>query len=244
MKFLNYVNNSNVNHWLINMKGVLNVRMKKGIITISTIAVVIVGVFFAVRFIGKAESATTTELSKDNVVQSDNSLSKDNSERLTIENEEDNINASTIQEEVSDTTEESSNDMDATFINDKTNVGIYTIKKDDTVFSIVKTYMPSHDKSKVLEFIKSRNGIIKLDDIKVGQKIVIPYEKEFETSKAVDSEANTIEYTIKKQDTLTSIAKSNMPTYNTKQAVEMLKKENKIADENAIKEGTLIYIPK
>ena len=35
-----------------------------------------------------------------------------------------------------------------------------------------------------------------------------------------------------------------MPSYNVKQAIEMLKEANKITDENAIKEGTLIYIPK
>lgn len=219
-------------------------RMKKGIITISTIAVVILGVFFAVRLIGNGESATNTELPKDSIVQSDNSLSKNNSVELTNEDEESNINANEIQEEVIATTEESSNDMDATYINDKTNVGIYTVKKDDTVFSIVRTYMPTHDKSKILEFIRNRNGIDASYNIKEGQKIVIPYEKEFETSKAVDSEATSTKYTIKKEDTLTSIAKINMPTYNIKQAIEMIKAENKITDEDAIKEGALIYIPK
>jgi len=226
------------------MKGVFNMRMKKGIITISTIAVVILGVFFAVRFIGNGESATNTKLPKDNIVQTDNSQSKNNGIELTNEDEESNINANEIQEEVIATTEESSNDMDATYINDKTNVGIYTVKKNDTVFSIVKTYMPTHDKSKILEFIKNRNGIDASYNIKEGQKIVIPYEKEFETSKAVDSEADSTKYTIKKEDTLTSIARINMPTYNIKQAIEMIKTENKITDENAIKEGKLIYIPK
>ena len=219
-------------------------RMKKGIITISTIAVVIVGVFFAVRFIGNGESATNKELPKDNIVQSDNSLSKNNSIALTNEDEESNINANEIQEEVIASTEESSNDMDAIYINDETNVGIYTVKEADTVFSIVKTYMPSHDKSIIFEYIKNRNNMKTLNDIKVGQKIVIPYEKEFETSKAVDSEATSTKYTIKKEDTLTSIAKINMPTYNIKQAIEMIKTENKITDEDAIKEGALIYIPK
>jgi LysM repeat protein len=226
------------------MKGVLNMRMKKGIITISTIAVVILGVFFAVRFIGKGENATNTELPKDNIVQSDKSLPRDNSEAITNADEEDIINANEIQEGVEATQEENANDMDTTYMNDKTTVGIYTVKKDDTVFSIVKTYMPSHDKNKVLEFIKSRNGIDAVYNIKVGQKIVIPYEKEIEISKAVGSEASTIEYKIKKQDTLTSIARNNMGSYKIKQAIEMLKKENKITDENAIKEGMLIYIPK
>jgi LysM repeat protein len=226
------------------MKGVLNMKMKKGIITISTIAVVILGVFFAVRFIGNTENATNTELPKDNIVQSDKSLPKDNSVALSNESQEDIISANEIQDVENAITEESANDMDSTYMNDKTTVGIYTVKKDDTVFSIVKTYMPSHDKNKVLEFIKIRNDIGKLDEIKVGQKIVIPYEKEVEIAKDVDSEVNTIEYKIKKQDTLSSIARNNMSSYNVKQAIEMLKKENKITDENAIKEGTLIYIPK
>ena len=134
--------------------------------------------------------------------------------------------------------------MDTTYINDKTNVGIYTVKKNDTVFSIVNTYMPSHDKSKIVEFIKNRNSIDESYKIAEGQKIVIPYEKAIETSKAVGSEVNTNEYIIKKQDTLTSIAKNNMPTYNVKHAIEMIKETNKITDENDIKEGTLIYIPK
>ena len=72
--------------------------------------------------------------------------------------------------------------MDATYINDKTNVGIYTVKEDDTVFSIVKTYMPSYDKNKIVEFIKNRNSINENYKISTGDKIVIPYEKAIETS--------------------------------------------------------------
>lgn len=226
------------------MKGVLNMRMKKGIITISTIAVVILGVFFAVRFIGGKESTANVKPSEESIVQSDNSVSKDNNEAITNENEESNISASEAQNEVENTQVKSTNEMDVAYINDKTNVGIYTVKKNDTVFSIAKTYMPSHEKSKIVEFIKTRNSIDELYNIKEGQKIVIPYEKAIESATAVGSEANTIEYIVKKQDTLTSIAKNNMPTYAVKRAIEMLKETNKITDENAIKEGTHIYIPK
>jgi LysM repeat protein len=104
--------------------------------------------------------------------------------------------------------------------------------------------MPSHGNIKILEFIKNRNGINDSYKISEGQKIVIPYEKVIETSVAASSETNTTEYTIKKQDTLTSIAKNNMPTFSVKHAIEMIKETNKITDENAIKEGTLINIPK
>jgi hypothetical protein len=225
------------------MKGVLNMKMKKGIITISTIVVVILGVFFAMRFIGGNESANT-QTPNDNVVQSDTTTSTNNNEALTNESEEATIDSNQVEKEVKDTKGVSTNEMDVAYINDKTNVGIYTVKKNDTVFSIVKAYMPNYDKSKVLEFIKGRNSMDASYTITEGQKIVIPYEKAIETSKAVASQTNAIEYTVKKQDTLTSIAKNNMPSYNIKQAIDMLKQENKITDENSIKEGTILYIPK
>lgn len=218
-------------------------RMKKGIITISTIAVVILGVFFAVRFIGGRENSANLKTTEDSVVQSDNSVTEDTNQALIDENEESNISTGETQEGLENTQGESTNEIDAVYINDKTNVGIYTVKEKDTVFSIARTYMPSHDNSKIVEFIKNRNSIEK-DNIKVGQKLVIPYEKAIETATAVGSDANTIEYTVKKQDTLTSIAKSNMPSYSVKHAIEMLKETNKIADENTIKAGTVIYIPK
>jgi hypothetical protein len=224
------------------MKGVLNMRIKKGLITISTIAVVILGVFFAVRFIGAGDKAENAKLPEDSIVTSDNSIIKDNNKPIV--NEESNLDVSESQSDALDTEENSTNEMDADYRTDKTNVGIYTVKKDDTVFSIVNTYMPSHDKTKILEFIKNRNGINDSYKISEGQKIVIPYEKAIETSVAASSETNTTEYTIKKEDTLTSIAKNNMPTFSVKHAIEMIKETNKIKDENAIKEGTLINIPK
>ncbi len=69
MRFSNYVNNLNVNHCILNMKGVLNMSLKKGIISISTIAVVILGVFFAVRFVGGREDASNVKIPNDSVVE-------------------------------------------------------------------------------------------------------------------------------------------------------------------------------
>jgi len=226
------------------MKGVLNMRMKKGIITISTIAVVILGVFFAVRFIGGREDVANVKSPDNSIVQDDKSVAKDNNETSTNENEESNVTTSETENQVENTQEKSTNEMDAAYINDKTNVGIYTVKKDDTVFSIAKAYMPSYDKSKIVDFIKNRNGIDKSYKIAEGQKIIIPYEKAVETSTPVASEVDNSKYTIKENDTLTSIAKSKMSTYSIKHAIEMLKETNKITDENAIKVGTVINIPK
>ncbi|HEY8892960.1 MAG TPA: LysM domain-containing protein [Clostridium sp.] len=202
-------------------------NLKKGIISISTIAVVILGVFFAVRFIGGQENVASVKSQNDSVVQSDNSTA---------------IQSNGVSNE--DIQGVSSNEMDATYIDDKTNVGVYTVKENDTVFSIVKTYMPNHDQSEIVEFIKNRNSMNDSYKITKDQKIVIPYEKAIQTSKATVAQTSNIEYTVKKQDTLTSIAKNNMSSYNVKQAIDMLKQTNNITDENAIKIGSVINIPK
>jgi len=203
-------------------------KYKKGIISISTIVVVILGVFFAVRFIGGREKVANEKAPTTNVAQSDNSIIQDNNEALVNTN----------------TQEASTNEMDTAYINDKTNVGIYTVKENDTVFSIVKTHMPSYDKNKIVEFIKTRNNINGSYKIAAGQKIIIPYETSIQTSKAVSTKVNANEYSVKKEDTLTSIAKNKMPSYDVKKAIKMLKETNKITNENVIKDGTLINIPK
>ena len=52
-------------------------------------------------------------------------------------------------------------------------------------------------KSKVIEFIKNRNSIDESYKISEGQKIVIPYEKAIETSKAVGTDVNTMNTLLK-----------------------------------------------
>ena len=203
-------------------------RMKTGIISISTVAVLILVVFFAVRFTGGQNDVANVKTPDGSIVQKDNSTAKVSNDIATSVN----------------TIDTSINKMDAVYINDKTNVGIYTVKKNDTVFSIAKAYMPSQDKSKIVEFIRNRNSMSESYKISEGQKIVIPYEITSAASKAVVSQGKTTEYTVKKQDTLTSIAKNNMPAYNVKKAIGMLKETNKIVNENSIKDGTHIYIPK
>ena len=219
-------------------------RIKKGLITISTIAVVILGVFFAVRFIGSGEDTAKEKTPDNSIVQTDNSIIKDNTESLANEDDESDQSLNEDKTEVEDIKEINSNKLDEEYINDKTNVGIYTVKMSDTVFSIVTTHMPSHDTSKVVEFIKDRNNMNESYNIVEGEQIIIPYEKAIETSTVADSDSKTTDYTVKKQDTLTSIAKDAMPTYSIKHAIEILIETNEITDEDAIKEGSVIHIPK
>jgi hypothetical protein len=226
------------------MKGVLNMTIKKGLITISTIAVVILGVFFAVRFIGSGEDSAKEKTPDNSIVQNDNSIINDNTDSLANKDDESNLSLSEDKSEVADINEINSNKLDEAYINDKTNVGIYTVKKSDTVFSIVSAHMPSHDTSNVVEFIKERNNMDESYNIVEGEKIIIPYEKAIETSAVLESDSKTTDYTVKKQDTLTSIAKDVMPTFSVQHAIEILKETNEITDENAIKEGSVIHIPK
>lgn len=224
-------------------------RMKKGLITISTIAVVILGVFFAVRFIGSGDDIAKEKTPDKSVAQTDNSIIKstpiikDNTEALANDDES-KPSLSEKKKEVEDLKVKSSNELDAVYINDKTNVGIYTVKKNDTVFSIVTAHMPSHDVNEILKYIKTRNNMDESYIIAEGNEIIIPYEKAIETSTVAVTDTKTTEYIVKKQDTLTSIAKNNMPTYDVKHAIEVLKETNEITDENAIKEGSVINIPK
>ncbi|MGH4052470.1 MAG: LysM peptidoglycan-binding domain-containing protein [Clostridium sp.] len=213
---------------------------KKGLISISTIVVLVLGVVFAAKFIGGREDVANVKPQAESSIQSDNSATKINNDVA--------VNTNT------NTDEKITNKMDVAYINDKTNVGIYTVKENDTVFSIVKTHMPSFNKSEIVEFIKDRNNMSEAYKISEGDKIVIPYETAIQTSSSTTTTTKTVvdakvltsngKYTVKKQDTLTSIAKSNMPSYNVKEAITMLKETNKIIDENAIKDGMIINIPK
>ncbi|MBK5240601.1 LysM domain-containing protein [Clostridium sp.] len=219
-------------------------RMKKGLITISTIAIVILGVFFAVRFIGSGDDTAKEKTPDKSVVQTDNSIIESNTQTLANENDESNISLNEMQNEVEDIQVANSNELDEVYINDKTNVGIYTVKKNDTVFGIVSAHMPSHDINEILNFVKDRNNMDESYKIAEGDEIIIPYEKAIETATVPVSDAKTTEYTVKNQDTLTSIAKNIMPTYGVKEAIEVLKETNGITDENDIKEGSVINIPK
>ena len=88
-------------------------RMKKGIISISTVAVLILVVFLAVKYVGGREHVAKVNAADATMAQNDNSTSVVNTDKTTNEN----------------TLETDTNKMDVAYINDKTNVGIYTDRK-------------------------------------------------------------------------------------------------------------------
>jgi LysM repeat protein len=92
--------------------------------------------------------------------------------------------------------------------------GLYTIKKGDTLYSLSKKYQVSTN------LLMVANGLSS-DKIKVGQKLLVPYDNKTEAS---DELAGT--YFVKKGDTLFSLAKK----YQT--SVIELKKANSLRTDN------------
>ena len=105
--------------------------------------------------------------------------------------------------------------------------GKYTVKKGDTLYSIAKTYNTT-----VNEIAKLNN--LSSDALYIGEELIMPSNNKEDKEEKVIS-GNT--YTVKKGDTLWSIANKNDITVN-----ELIKLNN--LNSNVIIEGEKILIPK
>ncbi len=101
---------------------------------------------------------------------------------------------------------------------------VYVVKKGDTLSSISRQFKVG------VGAIRKANGI-KGSTIKVGQKLVIPVKHTVKSE-----EEATVRYTVKKGDTLTSIAKKFGTTVNA------LKRLNNISDPNKLKVGDRLIV--
>lgn len=106
----------------------------------------------------------------------------------------------------------------------ETNETIYIVQKGDTLSGIAKKYNTTYQK------LAEYNGIKDSNKISVSQKIKIP------TNATPETTPTPITYTVKKGDTLSSIAKR----YNT--TVDKLVKDNNIKDKNKIYVGQKLII--
>lgn len=189
-------------------------KFKKEIIAAITCAVVLVGIFLTVSFIGKKDAALSTnkvnnnevtETEKDKKKQDEN---KDNESKKTNSKETkdkenndkekkvetnnpekkvDNNNDKPQEEKKEDENKSSSKTSNSNLTKEEgIKEGIYVIQKNDTLYSIANAYMPSHDTSLVIETIMKRNNFNSSNKIIQGQEIIIPYEVALET-KAVST---------------------------------------------------------
>lgn len=214
-------------------------KFKKQIIVAVTCAVVILGLFLTVSYIGGNKKTANMDNEKQQVTtdkQKETDTSKPKEEKKPEE------------KKTSDDEQQSKKD--------EVKTGSYIVQKDDTLFSIARAYMPNHDFKEVIATIKEKNEI-KNDSIAQGQKLIIPYEVALEskaTSTTADQSKEEVKdtaqntktgkkYQIQPGDSLYKIAKEQLPAVAHLDAIEKIKAHNGITDINAIKAGDVIYIP-
>lgn len=180
-------------------------KFKKEIIAAITCAVVLVGIFLTVSFIGRKDAALSTnkennkevtETQKDKKNQDENkdmnSKETNSKETKDKENKEEpknpeekkvNNDNEKPQEDKKEDDKKSPNNTSSVNLTKEDGVkeGVYVIKQNDTLFSIASAYMPSHDTSLVIETIMKRNNLNNSGKIIQGQEIIIPYEVALET---------------------------------------------------------------
>lgn len=111
-------------------------------------------------------------------------------------------------------------------INRVSSSGTYTVKSGDTLYSIARKYNIS------VESIKDLNNLT-TNNLRIGQKLKIPF-KQNTTSPSINNDTNT--YTVKKGDTLYSIARANGTT------VDILKSLNNLSS-NSLSVGDKLKLP-
>lgn len=227
-------------------------KFKKEIIAMATCVVVLVAVLLTVNFIGKRNSNVAVDKKNNNIVE--NKQDKKSTKSETKEETKEETKNKQDEKKTSADTEKKQDQNKVTDEKTKSEAkdvteGIYTVKKNDTLYSIAMAYMPNINHEQVINKIIKRNNLKDEKSIVEGQKLIIPYEVALEnkTNKNEaknENEKNTAgKYEIKTGDSLFSIAKSKMPNVAVNEAVEKIKSANNIKNENLIKVGDVINIP-
>ncbi|WP_142413965.1 LysM peptidoglycan-binding domain-containing protein [Hathewaya massiliensis] len=179
-------------------------KRNKGIVLVSTIVVVLLGLFLGLKFINKPENkaegnAKNMKVAGENKKkeeEKDNFLSqslreekgrkqKEEDEDRLKEREEDTLKEEkSLKEDKKD--EEDSKTTNARGIevyDDK-----YVVKKGDTLFSIAKQYFDNDNLNKAVVLIKEINNMDNMAIIKDGDKLLIPTEKNLKEEKKQNKE--------------------------------------------------------
>lgn len=241
--FIIYVNNLDT----LNKRGVFMKSKKQFVIALCCI-IALCAVFIGVSYYGSnltASKAGVTEGS-DNKTDSKKQETINNSKDDT--KKEDTKKDDTKQEDTKkdDTKKEDTKKDEAL---EGTKEGYYTVKSNDTLYSIARTYMPSYDTTNVIAQIRKRNNLQDKDPIITGQKLIISYETSLVNSEAKKTEDNTekqsasdsshIKYTVKSGDTLFSIANEYLKDMNVVDAVNKIKADNKLTSDVIVVNQTL-----
>ncbi|MGG7165112.1 LysM peptidoglycan-binding domain-containing protein [Clostridium ihumii] len=223
-------------------------KFKKEIIAMATCVVVLVAVLLTVNFIGKRNSNVAVDKKNNNIVenkQDKKSTKSETKEETKNKQDEKKTSADTEKKQDQNKVTDEKTKSEAKDVTE----GIYTVKKNDTLYSIAMAYMPNINHEQVINKIITRNNLKDEKSIVEGQKLIIPYEVALENktnkNEAKNDNGKNIagKYEIKTGDSLFSIAKSKMPNVAVNEAVEKIKSANNIKNENLIKVGDIINIP-
>jgi LysM repeat protein len=234
-------------------------KFKKEIIAAITCAVVLVGIFLTVSFIGRKDAALSTNNGNDKKVtetekdkkkqdenkdndskKTNNKETKDKEKKVETDNPEEkkanekkvNNNNDKPQEDKKENENKPSDKNPNSSLNEEegTKEGVYVIQQNDTLYSIANAYMPSHDTSLVIETIMKRNNLNSSNKIIQGQEIIIPYEVALETKATSASTEDD-----KKKDNLKENNKNTddkkEPSKETDKKVDEKKADEKNTDE-------------
>ncbi|MDO8639022.1 MAG: LysM peptidoglycan-binding domain-containing protein [Candidatus Daviesbacteria bacterium] len=128
--------------------------------------------------------------------------------------------------------------------------GKYTVKENDTLFSIAQTYYNDGYK---FTSIAEENKLTNVDSIEAGQVLEIPKLEASETASIDNGTGGAIDQTIwgekVEEDTYTVVegdwlSKIAGRAYGDVMAFDKIAKANNIADPNIIEPGTVLQIPR
>lgn len=231
-------------------------KFKKEILAGLTCVVVLAGIFLSVNIIGINKSTSynneaTKNTESENIKEEKADEKKDTSKKESNEIKNEDNKKQQEQKTEKEIEEDKKTKETNSVKKDDVKEGLYTIKQNDTLYSIAAAYMPNHSLNEVIETIMKRNNLKDANAIVNGKEIIIPYEislegkskKENNKDKENNKKDSAKKYEVKSGDSLYSIAKEFMPKVSIKEAVEQIKQSNNISDENSIKTGQVLSIP-
>lgn len=110
---------------------------------------------------------------------------------------------------------------------------VYHVKEGDTLYGICRENIIGISPERAVSLIINKNHLKDKHDIKTGQNILIPYK----------NSDSSIQYIVRRGDTLLSIAQKLMPGKNAESSAKKIMKENNITFMSDMEEGQILLIP-
>lgn len=218
-------------------------KNKKQFIIALVCIVVLSGVFLGISYLGdNLQVFNNTNKNKVENTNKESENAKNDSQDKT-----DSSVTSNTEDKAKENDKTAATETEKDKAHENVKEGYYIVKKDDTLYSIARTYMPSHNVSEVVKQIIKRNNMKVDEAIVEGQKLIISYETSIEKktedkTTSTGEHSNHIQYIVKAGDTLYSIAQEYFKDMDTVEAIATIKAHNNI-ENDVIKVDETLCIP-